>query len=82
MFLLYIVVAVWLVFVVFSRVIVVLGVGCRILLSYFYSLSFDVKSPFIYRCSGFAFQICIGASLPVADSLNLKPPRINIDQYI
>ena len=43
MFLLYIVVAVCLVFVVFSRVIVVLGVGCRILLSYIHSLSFDVK---------------------------------------
>ena len=43
MFLLYIVVAVCLVFVVFIRVIVALGVGCRILLSYFYSLSFDVK---------------------------------------
>ena len=86
MFLLYIVVAVCLVFVVFIRVIVALGVGCRILLSYFYSLSFDVKlffihskscSPFfIHRCSSFAFQICIGASLPVADSLNLKPPRV------
>ena len=37
MLLLYIVVAVCLVFVVFIRVIVALGVGCRILLSYFYN---------------------------------------------
>ena len=48
MFLLYIVVAVCLVFVVFIRVIVALGVGCHILLSYFYSLSFDVKLFFIH----------------------------------
>ena len=48
MFLLYIVVAVCLVFVVFIRVIVALGVGCRILLSYFYSLPFDVKLFFIH----------------------------------
>ena len=44
MFLLYIVVAVCLVFVVFIRVIVALGVGCRIPLSYFYSLSFDTSN--------------------------------------
>ena len=59
MFLSYVlvVVVVCLVFVVFSRVIVVLGVGCRILLSYFCSLSFDVKlsSSIVFTASLFQF---------------------------
>ena len=61
---------------VLSCVFVVLGVGCRIPLLCFYALSFDVILSFIHRSLSFAFPIRIGASLPVVDSLNLKPPRV------